>query len=273
MPWTVDDPPNVAKNWTPEEIAKCVAAANAALEKTGDDEQAIFACIAAAGREQTMTERIVYTRAYREEPEPQAEPSAEAGPIRFIASTEAMGRDGMTIKADAWQLENYRANPVVLWAHDYTMPPIGRADVTQEEGKLIASVTFDQGDDLAKSIERKYRDGFLHSVSVGWNTQENEGATVTKAELLDVSAVPVPGDPGALIQRMGVTQPGLRVGAVLNARNRDALEQAVELIKSVLKSAQKPAESDDKEEPERSAPITEDWPALSYILNRLNEVK
>jgi len=115
--------------------------------------------------------------------------------------------------------------------------------------------------------------GSCIGVSVGWNTQENEGATVTKAELLDVSAVPVPGDPGALIQRMGVTQPGLRVGAVLNARNRDALEQAVELIKSVLKSAQKPAESDDKEEPERSAPITEDWPALSYILNRLNEVK
>ena len=171
-----------------------------------------------------------------------------------------MARDGLTIKADAWQLENYKANPVVLWAHDYTQPPIGRADVTQEEGNLIASVTFDQGDDLAKNIERKYRDGFLHSVSVGWETQESEGATVTRAELLDVSAVPVPGDPGALIQRMSVMQPGSRVGAVLNARNRDALLQAVDLIHGVLKSAQKPAESDDKEDEGR---------ALDAILNRL----
>ena len=259
MPWTNENPPDVAKNWTPEEIDKCVAAANAVLTDGGSDEDAIFACINAAGREQTMTERIVFTRAYREETEPQAEPAAAGGPIRFVASTEAMGRDGMTIKADAWQLDNYRKNPVVLWAHDYSQPPIGRADVTQEEGQLIAAVTFDQGDDLAKNIERKYRTGFLHSVSVGWETQENEGATVTKAELLDVSAVPVPGDPDALIQRMSVTQSG-RVGAVLNARNRDALEQAVELIRGVLKSAQKPAESDDKEDEDR---------ALDAILNRL----
>jgi len=108
-----------------------------------------------------MTERIVYTRAYREEPEPQAEPSAEAGPIRFVASTEAMGRDGMTIKADAWQLENYRANPVCSGArlHHATHWP-RRCDA--RGGQVDCQRHFDQGDDLAKSIERKYRDGFLH---------------------------------------------------------------------------------------------------------------
>lgn len=50
MPWTKDKPPSVAKNWTDDEKDKCVTAANAALDDGGDDEAAIFACIAAAGK-------------------------------------------------------------------------------------------------------------------------------------------------------------------------------------------------------------------------------
>lgn len=50
MPWTVENPPDVAKNWTKEEIERCVAAANAVLEEGGSDEEAIYACIAAAGK-------------------------------------------------------------------------------------------------------------------------------------------------------------------------------------------------------------------------------
>lgn len=210
--------------------------------------------------------QTIFMRAYREEPGEGTEAPAEGAPLRFIASTENMARDGMTIKADAWQVDNYRKNPVVLWAHNYSEPPIGRADVVQEEGQLVASVTFDQGDEFAKSIERKYREGFLHSVSVGWETQQNEGTTITRAELLDVSAVPVPGDPDALIQRQwdSVRQSGLRVGAVLNARNRDALEQAVELIRTVLKSAKKPSVDEEEDEEER---------AYRAILAKLNEVQ
>jgi hypothetical protein len=50
VPWTVDDPPTVAKNWTAEEQKKCVAAANAVLKEGGTDEEAIYACIHAAGK-------------------------------------------------------------------------------------------------------------------------------------------------------------------------------------------------------------------------------
>lgn len=51
MPWSYpDDVPAVAQNWTAEEQRRCVEAANAVLEETGDDEQAIYACIAAAGK-------------------------------------------------------------------------------------------------------------------------------------------------------------------------------------------------------------------------------
>ena len=50
MPWTVDDPPPPAKNWTDEEKKKCVKAANDELAGGSTDEEAVFACIHAAGK-------------------------------------------------------------------------------------------------------------------------------------------------------------------------------------------------------------------------------
>lgn len=48
MPWTLDDPPRPAKNWSADRKRKCVAAANATLRRGGSEEKAIFACIGAA---------------------------------------------------------------------------------------------------------------------------------------------------------------------------------------------------------------------------------
>lgn len=148
-----------------------------------------------------------YIRAYR------ADDGAKDtdGPIRFVASTEALGRDGLVIAADAWDLEPYRANPVFLWVHDYRGQrlPLGRTEVELDLSvrKLYSDVTFDRDDPFAVDVERKYRGGFLNAVSVGWDTHEikytddDKPPTVTRAELLDISGVPVPGDPTALIER------------------------------------------------------------------------
>lgn len=57
MPWSKDNLPSVAKQWTPEEQSKCISAANAVLTDTGDDKQAIFACIHAAGRNKEAMQR------------------------------------------------------------------------------------------------------------------------------------------------------------------------------------------------------------------------
>lgn len=149
-----------------------------------------------------------YLRAYcKREDVAQSKPG---DPIRFIASTENVARDGLIIEAGGWQLDNYRKNPVFLWAHDYSgkVPPIGKASASVDGKTLLADVTFDQNDPFAVSIERKYRDGFLSAVSVGWDTLEvqpskgpNQAPRITRAELLDISAVPVPGDPDALKER------------------------------------------------------------------------
>lgn len=131
----------------------------------------------------------------------------DTGPIRFVASAEGVKRDGLELKVEDWDLENYRKNPVVLWAHDYggfasPRPPIGRAtvEVDTKARVLLADVVFDAGDPFAADIERKYRNGFLNAVSVGWDTYKSENNS-TRNELLDVSAVPMPGDPDALMER------------------------------------------------------------------------
>lgn len=138
--------------------------------------------------------------------------SGEPGtPIRFTATTDALARDGLVIELDGWQLDNYRDNPVILWAHDYRgeRPPIGRGDVADWPS---VAITFDQADEFARQVERKYRDGFLNAVSVGWDTNEKTNERITQAELLDISAVPVPGDPGALIERQRTGLRSLQAG-------------------------------------------------------------
>jgi HK97 family phage prohead protease len=256
--------------------------------------------------------------------------------ITFKASTAGVKRDGLLIDQEGWMLENYRKNPVVLWAHDYLGKylPVGKTMRVEVEGDtLMADILFDQADDFARQIERKYRTGFLNAVSVGWTVEEfkpskgGSAPTVTKAELLDISAVPVPGDPDALMERefralqslftersqdepderdgqdetlleddlatelrtLGDRTPpsspsqmestfggGSRAGAVLNARNRSDLEEAVRLIGGVLERAKKEEGEEERIGDEANQRVNEEakqqhaMEVLRSIANKLN---
>jgi hypothetical protein len=62
--------------------------------------------------------------------------------------------------------------------------------------QLVADVEFDQADEFARTLESKYRRGFLNAVSVGW--QDVIEGKRTWHDLMDISGVPVPADPQAL---------------------------------------------------------------------------
>lgn len=132
-----------------------------------------------------------------------AKGSKPGDPIRFIAGSEGEKRDGLDLKMAGARLDAFRNNPVVLWGHDYAgmRLPIGRAQPTIEGPRLIADISFDQEDEFARQIESKYRRGYLNTVSLGWKINKMNGRNVTDWELLDISAVPVPGDADALMQR------------------------------------------------------------------------
>lgn len=57
MPWSKDNLPKVATHWSSEEQAKCVKAANAVMEESKDEEQAVMACIVAAGKSKIAKQR------------------------------------------------------------------------------------------------------------------------------------------------------------------------------------------------------------------------
>ena len=63
--------------------------------------------------------------------------------ITFVLSTDDVDRHGDVISADGWVLDSYRENPVLLWAHDYMKPAIGRAaKVWAEPHRLLAKMEF-----------------------------------------------------------------------------------------------------------------------------------
>lgn len=122
----------------------------------------------------------------------------------FVASTAGAKRDGLLLEMGGGHLDHYTANPVFLWAHDYRGQrlPIGRTEKLQlTKTKLRAQVRFDLSDPFAVEAERKYAEGYLNAVSVGWMPIKMDGPKVLEWDLLDISGVPVPGDPDALIER------------------------------------------------------------------------
>ena len=127
--------------------------------------------------------------------------------LEFTASTDNPDRDDEIIKAEAWQLGNYLKNPVVLFAHDYQSLPVGKAVSIKKP--LTIEVEFAPAEtyDFADTVYKLCKGGFLSAVSVGfipleWDLGKKQGEpkrTFTKVELLEISIVPVPSNPDALI--------------------------------------------------------------------------
>lgn len=143
---------------------------------------------------------------------------SEAGVIdAIVGSSSVLDRMGDIIEQDGWDLKSFLQNPVILWGHNVyeERPPIGKAlkvwvqDKGSKKAKLMFKVQFDLQDSFAAEIFRKIKDGFLSTVSVGFIPHEWQeldpdnwfgGLKYTKQELLELSVVPVPANPEALIQ-------------------------------------------------------------------------
>lgn len=134
-----------------------------------------------------------FIRAYYE----RADDDDDSAPLPFIASTEGVKADGFDLRADSWDLSRFQRNPLVLWGHDFLGErlPIGKADARVDGKVLRADITFDPDDEFAQQVQRKFRNGFLNAVSVSWDAIDG------KNHLLEISAVPVPMDPDALMER------------------------------------------------------------------------
>ena len=139
--------------------------------------------------------------------------------VRFTISTPSIDRENDTVAIEGWDLDAFRRNPVVLWAHDQRCLPIGKAfDLDIEGDALKASVEF-VGSEVpevgqrAEAVLQLCRSGFLSATSVGFRPTEYDIATsrddgeswfppmnFLRQELLEFSIVTVPANSEALIE-------------------------------------------------------------------------
>jgi uncharacterized protein len=142
------------------------------------------------------------------------EANSEERTVTAVISTGAIDRDKEVLVPKGADLENFRKNPVVLWAHDHSIPAIGKAlHITVKGKKIIAKVKF-ATTPFADEIFSLFKDGILNAFSVGFMPTKSHSPTPKDIlknpelvdayrifdnwELLEFSPVNVPANPEAL---------------------------------------------------------------------------
>ena len=136
-----------------------------------------------------------------------------AGANRRAVTIAANNRARATpeLELSGLRFDNYRRNPVVMWAHDAVgrSPsgglPIGRtlSIARATDSGIVAEFEFLDDDPFAQRIRNAWDKGFLQAASISWLPLEsrpaaNGGLRDIRSELLEWSIVSVPADPDAL---------------------------------------------------------------------------
>lgn len=152
----------------------------------------------------------------------------------WIASTRDVDRQMDIVEPRGLELDNYRRNSVLLWAHDYSSPfaVIGRAaeiEVTDQALRIRPEFRAPAGDSDPMHIIRSLIEaGHVRALSVGfrpleWTDNAYGGRTFTRAELLEISVVPVPAQQNAVREQLAYAIKSL--GAEMAAAAPDAAPQ------------------------------------------------
>jgi HK97 family phage prohead protease len=132
--------------------------------------------------------------------------------VGVIAATSSLARDGHVLEVSGIALSNYRKVPIVLYQHN-PAEPVGTCTAIGVEGDVLAariefaaagiSVLADQCCAMVKA-------GILRGISVGFDpdmsaaepldrNRPRGGMRFNKSELLELSIVSIPADPGATV--------------------------------------------------------------------------
>lgn len=137
---------------------------------------------------------------------------------RIVISDESLNSYGFHVRTDGIELDAFMKNPVMLWNHNRdghgtvnAQLPIGYwKDLRVEDGKLTGEPVFDESDQFAARIMKKFENGVLNACSIGFVPLEWSDApadlkpgqtmpTVTRCRLLEVSICDIPANPNATV--------------------------------------------------------------------------
>ncbi len=159
-----------------------------------------------------------------------------------VATDSSVDRDGEIVDPAGLDFTNYLKNPVLLYAHDYRSDPIGKVlEIVRDGSRVLFKPQFAIDiNPKAKMYHEMFKQGILNAFSIGfiakeWNDRDNGNGQKTrvfvKSELLEISAVPVPANPQALVLAR-------EYAAKAIGDDKEAAEQIVKEIELVEQEAQ-----------------------------------
>ena len=143
--------------------------------------------------------------------------------IEHMITTDKRDLDGDILEVQGWKLERFKKNPVVLFGHDQSQPPIARAlSVAVMEHGLQAVTQFppELVNPLADVVFALNKHGYMKTWSVGYlpkkfsPQEDGKGLRIQEQELVEYSATPVPANDDAVnlaISRGLVTEKSLKL--------------------------------------------------------------
>ena len=151
-------------------------------------------------------------------------------------------RDKELILSSAWNLDNYRKNPIILLSHNYSSLPIGKALWVKEvPGQGLKFKAKFANSERGNEVYELFRDGILNAFSVGFSPREGgyiDNPTEEKfkglkrvykdVDLLEISCVAVPANADALVEFV-------KSGKVKNKQLKKELEEVIEIIDDPVK--------------------------------------
>src|SRR5688500_1361876 len=129
--------------------------------------------------------------------------------MTFVISTERVDRDGDIVKVAGWGFEDWRKNPVVLFAHAGQEPPVAQGEyIAAVGGKVKSTALFTPRDvyEFGHTIYKLVLHKFLRATSVGYQPVDwavdkaRGGVNFAKQTLLEWSIVPIPSNPDSLAE-------------------------------------------------------------------------
>lgn len=156
--------------------------------------------------------------------------------VEAIAGTSNLARDGHIVDMRGMDTQAFMRAGTILWAHDQQQP-VGNPVSCYVDGggnlRIVVDFAPEGVSSTADEIRRLVKAGVVRNMSIGFEPVETEpldprnprgGQRILRAELLEVSFVSVPADPGAV-----VTARAARAGKALSASNEQALRDAHQL--------------------------------------------
>lgn len=134
-----------------------------------------------------------------------------------VISTSALNSYGSRVLTAGINIKQYKKNPIVLFMHNRPWRgttdeylPIGKIEnLRVEDDKLLGDIVFDEEDEFAAKIQKKFEKGFLNMVSAGLDIIElsddpayllpgQTRLTIKKSKLREVSVVDIGSNDEAL---------------------------------------------------------------------------